>query len=257
MCRNFHPNQKLVSITDSLYTYDIPPVRPLTSKEILNEPDPILSMYAPNLQLAIFLIMEYYNEKSTWRPYLNMLPDPRTPVQNAQFLSDEKIREVLTKSFVQPSADDLADLKINTDLESMILNCQKYCRDNQEILNHLMVEHPVLNTMLIRLSKAKFEGNMVEVRQAFLWAMSIVNSRSNVSLKSSNISMLNKLQPYMHIPPEFKTKYDHFYAQRDGKKFIKPESSSKPVNINYKELPVITSPFLAPFLDIFNHGILF
>ena len=74
-----------------VFSYGIPPLRPLSGEEVLQSADPILDTYAPALQLAILLLMEHQNTSGEWRPWLDLLPQPSNPTPNALFLDKSMV----------------------------------------------------------------------------------------------------------------------------------------------------------------------
>jgi hypothetical protein len=114
MGRAYCDNQKLITLTDRLYPRGSPPLRPLKPEEILKESDPTMTNFAPKLQLAVLLTMEFANNHSKFRPWLEVMPRPllesdstpqaltRRPAKKGSILTTSDLGLLRNAPFLEP-----------------------------------------------------------------------------------------------------------------------------------------------------------
>ena len=280
--RAHHPNARLVALTDQFFPRGSPPLRPLTPEEIMKEPQATQTHFAPALQLAVLLVLEYANPKSTWRPWLDIMPSPDKPLPNAPFLDAGRARKLLAEA----SHAGTTVLR-GAELKAVIHDVTERVGAYQEWMTVFMMRNHVLKTMLERVGKARFDGDAGPAARWFRWALSMVDSRANEGINNIEPnSPVMQLDPWMHLTPEGKEQLtqtaraqQHRRDQRnasgsagatgpDGgglgspvpRKLREvlnetvPAPDAKPLLPDLTDLPVSITPSIVPLFDFINHA---
>ena len=255
-CRDLHANKQLVQLTDSLYTYDVPPLRPLTPSELEKEPNSVLSHFAANLQLSVLLMMEMHNPRSDWKPFLDILPNMERKTYNGLFLDDQKIAEYLTTYINHYKLPNSAA----TLLQRAGTRVSKFVDELNDLFEIMMHDEQVFIPMISRFAKAKYSGDLQKAKDAFRLSWSIVHARHIVDIAVRPDELLQKIpDPYAHVDPKKREKYDSFYkngpqaATKEKVTVGRPEKKADKY-FDISDMPIITAPFIAPLLDSINHG---
>jgi hypothetical protein len=211
--RASHPNKQLITLTDRLFPRGSPPLRPLTPEEMMKETDPTMTHFAPNLQLAVFLTMEVAaGSASPYRPWLDVLPalpvalsnevrpmkaqdTPSQTMMNAPFLDVESAKQILQHA-IQSGRTSLAA----GDLKALVSDMSERLDAYHEFLAEVMASNNILRTMIERVAKARFNGDVDDAITLFRWALAVADSRGTDGVNNiDRDSPLMELDPYLHL----------------------------------------------------------
>jgi hypothetical protein len=169
------------------------------------------------LELAVLLLLEYSASPSTcfWRPWLESLP---RHVGNAVTLPLFEIAH-----------------RLGDENHPFYSTLSERTRGYQAFLHDLCDRHPLIRPLLADVAKRRFGGDLQQARAAFLWAVSMVDSRSfrgrvaaSVSASATSSSASNS--DLDQVDGEHAFQMDH----------IGVDSRTQ---------------YMAPFFDLLNHGL--
>jgi hypothetical protein len=244
-------NPRIVSLTDRLYPRGAPPLRPLTSEELMKEEHPTMTTFAGSLQLACLLTLENANPSSPFRPWLNVLPAPPVnmssgsqsglklpamPIMNAAFLDASTTERILRHA----SELQLINLR-GAELNAMVHELTERMGGYHDFLHQQLLSNFVLKTLVERIAKARFAGDLRSAATLFRWALSLADSRANEG-NSTGIepdSPLLRVDPWRHVTRQSNESEAELLARRDRELAAAP-------------LPL--APAIAPLLDFVNHA---
>ena len=157
---------------------------------------------------------------------------------------------------------------------------ERLCGYMEWMMEEMVDTNPVIKTMIARLAKARYNGDMFQARDLFFWALSMVDSRANDGVNNiEDESPLMELDPWMHLSNDGKNALDATRVAQDARrrkaeanlshphhrvpaKFrdVEHETVPDPDDLpasklpDLSQLPISITPTMVPYLDLLNHA---
>jgi hypothetical protein len=124
------------------------------------------------LELSLLLLLESCYPTSVWAPWIRSLPQS---VQNAATIPLHEIEAQIRSSFAKQAQLTTEE---EEQLSKTITDTVDSVADYQAFLNQLCQSHPVVRHVLNSVAKQRCGGDSAQAKALFLWAVSLVTSRS-------------------------------------------------------------------------------